>query len=302
MLHGVLPVAKPSGMTSHDVVSRVRRLTRQKKIGHTGTLDPEVTGVLPLCLGQATRIVEIVQEMPKRYRGSLVLGMATDTQDQTGRVIEEAEVSPLDINQVDEVLRRFEGVIRQTPPMYSAVKIDGKRLYEWAREGKEVERPSREVVIHRLTRVGFEPGPRPRLDLDVWCSKGTYIRTLCVDIGRALGAPAHMSALVRVQSGPFSLQDAWSLESLEEVAQRGDWNQVLVSVGEALSHLPAVTITDDEQKRVENGVPLPWNGEPTDAKPGTRFRILTEDGNCHALYRLMEDQPVLKPEKVFRVR
>ncbi|MDR6224219.1 tRNA pseudouridine(55) synthase TruB [Desmospora profundinema] len=302
MLHGVLPVNKPNGMTSHDVVSQVRRLTRQKRIGHTGTLDPEVKGVLPLCLGQATRIVENVQEMPKRYRGSLVLGVATDTEDQTGRVIEEAEVGPLSLEHVDDVLRRFVGKIHQTPPMYSAVKVGGKRLYEWAREGVEVERPTREVVIHQLERVGFEPGDRPRLDLDVWCSKGTYVRTLFVDIGRELGAPAHLSALVRTQSGPFSLHDSWSLEALEKVAEQGDWNKVLVSIGETLSHLPAVTVTDADRKRVENGVPLPWNGKPLGAEPGTRFRILTESGQCCALYRLMEDQPVLKPEKVFRVR
>lgn len=302
MLHGVLPVAKPSGMTSHDVVSHVRRLTRQKRIGHTGTLDPEVTGVLPLCLGQATRIVEVVQAMPKRYRGTLVLGVATDTQDRSGRVLEEAEVDPPDLKQVDDVLRQFEGKIRQTPPMYSAVKVKGKRLYELAREGKEVERPSREVEIYQLNRIGFESGPRPRLDLDVWCSKGTYIRTLFVDIGRALGVPAHMSALTRLQSGPFSLQDSWSLEALAEVAEQGEWHRVLVGIGAALSHLPAVTVTNDQQKQVENGVPLPWNGEPPGAKPGARFRIMTEDGQCCALYRLLEDQPVLKPEKVFRVR
>jgi tRNA pseudouridine55 synthase len=302
MLHGVLPVHKPSGCTSHDVVSRVRRLTRQKRIGHTGTLDPEVTGVLPLCLGQATRIVEDIQGMPKRYRGSLILGVATDTQDQTGRVVEEAEVGLLDPEQIDAVLNRFVGTIRQTPPMYSAVKVNGKRLYEWARDGIEVDRPTREVVIYQLTCLGFEPGSRPRLELDVRCSKGTYVRTLFVDIGRELGFPAHLGTLVRTESGSFSLEDCWSLEALEQVAESGEWDRVLVPIGEALSHLPAVIVSASDQERVANGLPLPWDEKPIHGKPGTRFRVMTETGHCCALYRLVQDQPVLKPEKVFRVR
>ena len=220
MLHGVVPVNKPAGLTSHDVVNRIRRLSRQKKVGHTGTLDPAVKGVLPICLGQATRIAEYIQSLPKRYWGTLTLGAATDTQDHTGRVTEEQPVSPLDPEQIDRVFRRFIGEIEQVPPMYSAVKVDGKRLYEWARQGREIKRSSRRVTVYSLERTGIEGGEQPRIHFDVRCSKGTYVRTLCVDLGKELGYPAHMSRLVRTESGPFTLEEAFTLDRLERVAAR----------------------------------------------------------------------------------
>lgn len=192
-LFGVIPVWKPKGMTSHDVVVELRRMTGERRIGHTGTLDPAVEGVLPLCLGQATRISEYIQQLPKRYAGSMILGVSTDTQDQTGRVLREKPVGALDSAKIDEAFKHFQGEIDQIPPMVSAVRVKGRRLYEWAREGKEVPRKVRRVKIYELVRTGLNrEGDRVRIDFEVLCSKGTYVRTLCVDIGEWLGYPAQI--------------------------------------------------------------------------------------------------------------
>ncbi|PTX58627.1 tRNA pseudouridine55 synthase [Melghirimyces profundicolus] len=304
MLHGVIPVRKARGMTSHDVVSRIRRLAGQKKVGHTGTLDPEVEGVLPVCLGQATRIAEYIQELPKRYRGTMTLGSATDTQDQTGRVVEEREVGSLDPEEIDEVFRRFTGEIEQIPPMFSAVKVGGRKLYEWAREGREVPRKPRKVTIHSLRRIGMEKGKQPRIHFDVQCSKGTYVRTLCVDLGRALGYPAHMSGLIRTESGPFSLEDARSLEELESMAENGELDRALTGIGEALGHLPAVMVPRETFPDVMNGRPLGMEEQKEEQGPvpvGTLFRVYTDDGRFCALYTLKDKSKAI-PVKVFRVR
>lgn len=299
MLHGVIPVLKPSGWTSHDVVNRIRRLSGQKKVGHTGTLDPEVEGVLPVCLGQATRIAEYIQNLPKRYRGTMTLGIATDTQDQTGQVVEE---KPVDVvptpEQIDAVFNRFTGAIQQVPPMFSAVKVKGRKLYEWAREGESVQRPPRTVTIYSLRRIGMEDGEHPRVDFDVTCSKGTYIRTLCVDLGAALGYPAHMSRLVRTESGPFTLTDAQPLQSLAELAEKGELHRALIGIGDALAHLPQVAVTEEASAGVLNGRPLSMKG---DFAVGTLFRVFTHSGQFCALYK-MRDEQTATPEKVFRVR
>lgn len=300
MLHGVIPVNKPAGLTSHDVVSQIRRLAGQKKVGHTGTLDPAVEGVLPVCLGQATRIVEYIQSLPKGYQGTLTLGVATDTQDQTGEVTEEERVNSLDPTRIDAVFQDFTGEIEQVPPMYSAVKVKGRRLYEWAREGQEIQRKPRKVTLYSLKRIGMEEGAQPRIHFDVRCSKGTYVRTLCVDIGKALGYPAHMSRLVRTVSGPYTLADALTLEELEQAAETDDWGSVLSGMGEALGHLPGLVVPQSAYPLVMNGMPIQLKeGEPLPV--GTLLRVFTEDREFCALYR-MKDQETAKPEKVFRVR
>lgn len=189
-LTGVLAVFKPAGYTSHDVVAKARRILGMKRIGHTGTLDPQVTGVLPLCLGRATRVVEYIQELPKEYVATLRLGMASDTEDLTGTITETVDEVKVTEEEVLAVLNSFKGVISQVPPMYSAVKVEGKRLYELAREGKTVERKSRDVEIYEIEMTDMVySGNYPDITFRVLCSKGTYIRTLCVDIGRALECP-----------------------------------------------------------------------------------------------------------------
>ena len=299
-LFGVIPVRKPAGLTSHDVVVKLRRLTGQRRVGHTGTLDPAVEGVLPICVGQATRIAEYIQDLPKRYAGSMLLGVSTDTQDQTGEILREMPVAELDSSRVDEVFQRFLGEIEQVPPMVSAVRVGGRRLYEWAREGKEVPRKPRRVRIYELRRTGMErEGDRVRIDFEVLCSKGTYVRTLCVDIGESLGYPAHMSRLVRVQSGPFFLQDAVTLEELDEVARHGNWEQVLISPDAALGHLPGLVVSASLQQGVWNGMSLRLE-KPLDTQAvGRLFRVYTDDGAFCALYRLSAPD-IARPEKVFR--
>jgi tRNA pseudouridine55 synthase len=299
-LFGVIPVWKPSGMTSHDVVVELRRMTGQRRVGHTGTLDPEVEGVLPICLGQATRIAEYIQNLPKRYAGSMILGVATDTQDQTGQILREEPVAHLDPSKIDEAFQQFHGEIDQVPPMVSAVRVSGRRLYEWAREGKEVPRQPRRVKIYELRRTGMErEGDRMRIDFEVLCSKGTYVRTLCADLGEWLGYPAHMSRLVRLQSGPFFLQDAVTLEELGEVAERGNWEDVLISPDAALGHLPSLIVSSSARQGVLNGMPLQLE-EPLDSRAvGRLVRVYTEEGEFCALYRLSAPDTA-RPEKVFR--
>jgi tRNA pseudouridine55 synthase len=295
-LHGVIPVLKPKGYTSHDIVAILRRLTKQKRIGHTGTLDPEVEGVLPICCGQATRTVEYIQEMPKRYKGSMMIGVATDTEDQTGQITSRKDVPSLLDIEVDRIFQQFHGEIEQTPPMYSAVKVQGKRLYELARVGVTTERPKRKVFIYQLNCTGIEKGTYPIIHFDVLCSKGTYIRTLCVDIGKALGYPAHMTSLVRTESGPFHLEDCFTLEELQEVAERNAWSEVLYSMDEVLGHFPSVRVTDEDEKRVLDGWPILMD-EGLSSRSNL-VKVYTESGKFCAIYRLNGN--LAKPEKVFR--
>lgn len=295
MFHGILPIYKPKGYTSHDIVNKVRRVMDQKRVGHTGTLDPEVEGVLPICLGQATRVAEYLQDSPKKYRGTMTLGIATDTEDQTGRMIERREIPhPLAKEAIDSVFQSFLGVSLQVPPMYSAVKMKGKPLYEWARQGKTVERKPRKIRIHSLECLEIEQGPYPSIDFDVVCSKGTYIRTLCVDIGKKLGYPAHLSYLVRTESGPFRLEDCYHLDEILALKTKEEKEGVLYAIDEVLGRFPSVIVRDEDIKHVENGLPLII--ENSFSLPC--IRVYSESGKFCALYRLEEG--VAKPEKVFR--
>ena len=236
---GVFPLWKTAGMTSHDCVARARKLFGMKRIGHTGTLDPDVSGVLPLCLGRATRIVEFLQELPKTYEAELTIGYATDTGDASGRVIETAERVTLDEADIRAAAAAFTGDIEQTPPMVSAVKAGGKRLYEWAREGVEIERRPRMVTIYRLdVHEAFPDGPYWKVRFTAECSKGTYIRALCADIGRRLGYPAVMTALVRTASGPFRRESCVDFAEAERLKASGRLAERIVPIGDALSFLP----------------------------------------------------------------
>ncbi|MHB0913407.1 MAG: tRNA pseudouridine(55) synthase TruB [Armatimonadota bacterium] len=256
-MDGILVVNKPAGPTSHDVVAKVRRVFHQKRVGHAGTLDPPASGVLVVCLGAATRLVEYLMELPKRYRAVAVFGVETESEDATGNVIREIDCSHITEGDLAAVLPRFTGEIEQVPPMVSAVHHEGKRLYELARAGKTVERTPRKVHIYSLTMSNFTPGEHPSVELDVECSKGTYIRTLCADIGQALGCGAHMSKLVRTAVGNFTLEDAVSLEDLEG----GNPERFLRPMDEAVSHLPVVRVGADEAERLANGVAVPGEGE-----------------------------------------
>lgn len=248
-MNGIVIVDKPQGWTSQDVTARLRRVYATRRIGHGGTLDPMATGVLPVFVGRATRGVEFFEHAEKTYDTVLLLGRTTDTQDVTGVTLAEKAVhlSPADI---DRVLPRFRGDILQVPPMYSALKVNGKKLYELARKGQEVERQPRPITVFELTNLGFDG---TRLSLRVKCSKGTYIRTLCQDIGEALGCGGCMEALRRVRAGEYGIEDAVPLEQLLESETP---ERYLRSLDTMFAHCPAVTLTANQEKRCRNGNPF----------------------------------------------
>ncbi|NOK13991.1 tRNA pseudouridine(55) synthase TruB [Corallococcus exercitus] len=251
-MDGVLVIDKPLGPTSFDVVRQVRGLLKVKKAGHTGTLDPMATGVLPVCLGEATKVAGIITEGDKAYDAVVRLGVETDTQDAQGKPTAQAPVPPLTAPLLEAVLARFRGTFEQVPPMYSAVKVAGKRLYELARAGEEVERASRTVTVHELVLRDFSAD---RLTLSVRCTKGFYVRTLAYDLGRALGCGAHLEALRRTMSGPFTLARALPLGDLASLSREAVEAR-LVSLADSLTDLPVVRVNADEARRVLHGVPV----------------------------------------------
>ncbi len=248
-VHGVLNVNKPAGMTSHDVVDAVRRILGFQRVGHTGTLDPQATGVLPLCVGRATRIAQFLTQADKEYDMTLRLGITTDTLDAAGKVLSEAEVQVTRAD-IEAVLPRFRGTIKQVPPLYSAKKHKGERLYRLARRGETVERAPVEVTIFDLTLVECSV---PYVRLTVTCSKGTYARSLCDDIGRVLGCGGHLHALCRVRSGDFRLDRAVTLDDLAIRVANGRLGEVLLPLSEALAHLPAVRVTPEAGPLILHG-------------------------------------------------
>jgi len=269
-LDGVLVLDKPPGWTSHDVVAKARALLRVRKVGHTGTLDPSATGVLLLCIGKATRIAEYLMNTDKAYRAVLRLGVSTDTQDATGSVVGR-NVGPLpDEATIRTVMSRFVGIHRQVPPMYSAVKVKGVPLYKSARAGQTVTRTSRECKVRGLEILSITPAQLSEaagsgttssstLDVafDVVCSKGTYIRTLCADMGDALGVGGHLAHLERRQVGRFRIEEALSLDELAELVEREAVGTRLYSLAAALADLPALTLDDDAAEEVLHGIPVP---------------------------------------------
>lgn len=302
-MEGILPLFKPKGMTSHDCVFKLRKILRMKKIGHTGTLDPDVTGVLPICLGRATKVAEYITDAGKSYEGEVTIGFSTTTEDASGEVVERKDVTaPIARNQIMDALQSLTGEITQTPPMFSAVKVNGKRLYEYARQGIEVERPSRKVTIYSIEllddRKMFE-GENITFRFRVACSKGTYIRTLAVMIGSELGYPAHMSELVRTQSASLTLDDCLTFEEIEERVEKGTMAEVLRPMEAALSHLPKFQISDKVAEKVKNGAVLTIPDHLHNTKGP--IAVETEAGLVLAIYEHHPRKPgMMKPVKVLR--
>ncbi|AHV97816.1 tRNA pseudouridine(55) synthase TruB [Paenibacillus sabinae] len=298
-LEGVLAVYKPAGFTSHDVVAKARRLLGMKRIGHAGTLDPQVTGVLPLCLGRATRIVEYIQELPKEYIATLRLGMSSDTEDLTGTVTETADEIRVTEEEVRRTLESFKGIISQTPPMYSAVKVGGKRLYELAREGKTVERKSREVEIYEIEMLGMVWNGRfPDIIFRVLCSKGTYIRTLCVDIGHALSLPGVMVKLERTMSAGIRTDRCLSFEEIGERKANGTLQEFLIPADEAISHFPAHTVADEKKAAALQGQRLATRFVSPDVQVNSPIRLYDLQGSFLGIYE-REEGGLITPVKVF---
>jgi tRNA pseudouridine55 synthase len=302
-MEGILPLYKPAGLTSHDCVFKLRKILKTKKVGHTGTLDPDVTGVLPICIGRATKVAEYITDAGKAYEGEVTLGFSTTTEDASGEVVKKKEVDrPISREEILSVLKSLTGEISQTPPMYSAVKVGGVRLYEYARKGIEVERPTRIVTIYDIELLDDRSeftGEEIRFKFRVSCSKGTYIRTLAVMIGEALGFPAHMSNLTRIQSATYTLDDCLTFAEIEQLMTEGEISGVLRPLESALSHLPKLLINDKVSEKVKNGALLPIP-EQFNSYTGP-IVAETKDGMALAVYSKHPGKPgLLKPDKVLR--
>jgi tRNA pseudouridine55 synthase len=288
MVHGFLNIDKPAGLTSHDVVARVRRIARQKRVGHAGTLDPAATGVLVVALGAATRLIEYVQDATtKRYRAVVQLGVTTTTDDAEGEMVVTAPIPPLDSTTLEAALARFRGSIMQVPPMFSALHHEGRRLHELAREGIVVERAARPVTIERLDLLAWEA---PLLTIDIMCSKGTYIRSLARDLGAALGCGAHLKALRRTAVGTFLIEDATPLAALD--SDPSIIMSIVLAPERAVADWPSIDLDATEARRIRNGQTIAGAGP---AAPQARAH--GPDGRLLAL--LIREGDIWRPEKVF---
>ncbi len=290
-VHGLLIIDKEAGWTSHDVVAKVRRLIRQRRVGHAGTLDPMATGVLVLCLGKATRLAEYLQGHDKRYQATIRLGEVTDTYDAEGEVVERHPVPPLSQEAILAHLRSFQGTITQRPPAYSAVKIAGAPAYRRARRGEAVELPPRQVTIYELRLLRWDP---PDLSLEVWCSAGTYIRSLAHDLGQAIGCGAHLIALRRTASGPFTLDDAITLSELTRLIAEERWQTRLLPMAEAVRDMPVVKLTPEMVRDVRFGRPITG----PEADDGALAAGLSTEGELIAILRFDAEQHLWRPHKV----
>jgi len=297
-MDGILNINKPEGLTSFGVVAAVKRLTGEKRVGHAGTLDPAATGVLPVCLGQGTRVSEYLMDSTKAYRAEIELGSATDTYDASGKVTLEGDASDIDRARLESALSSFRGVIQQMPPIYSAVKHKGKPLYKLARAGVDIKRKSRPVTVHHLELVDWQP---PVVTVEVVCGKGTYIRSLADDLGRILGCGAHLKNLVRLRCGLFDIKDAVSMSELERAFSNGYWHQFIYPIDSVLKQWAAVVVDDDARQDILNGRPLEMQ-DCLDMKgsPETRCRVYALDGRFLAVLRFDTEKQHWQPEKVFQ--
>ncbi len=289
---GFVPVDKPGGMTSHDVVAAGRRLLGTRKIGHAGTLDPMATGLLVLGVGRATRLIRYVQGAPKTYLATMVMGVATESLDADGAVLSREPINVTEA-EVRDAASRFIGTIMQVPPMVSARKIGGRRLYELAREGTTVEREARPVEIHGIDILDFSPCDYPEVTFRVRCSTGTYVRTLGDDIAQALGGRAHLTALRRERIGSLDVADAFTLERLEDMTERGSIDTAILQPAEALADLPSVAVDPETARRVGHGTVLP--AEAFGGRGG-EVAVVDGDGTLLAVYRV--DDLRARPEVV----
>jgi tRNA pseudouridine55 synthase len=291
---GFLNINKPAGMTSMDVIRIVRRLTGQRKVGHGGTLDPDATGVLPICIGRATRFIDRFVQGRKVYEATATFGTSTDTYDASGRVTAKSDASTITREVIEAALPGFMGEISQIPPMYSAIKVKGVRLYKLAREGKEIEREPREVMVYGLDITSWDS---PTLELRIECGSGFYARSVVHDLGQALGNTAHLGKLIRSQVGRFALGEAVTLEELEESTKAGDWEQMLHPIDTALLDLPAVVVDPFQEEAIGFGKSI-QPGSRASANDASQVRAYNRKGE---LIALMEHDPILDQLNPVRV-
>ena len=299
-MDGILPLWKEKGMTSHDCVFKLRKILGTKKVGHTGTLDPNVEGVLPICIGQATKVAEYITDAGKEYVATISVGTATETEDADGAVVA-SDLSPKRWTryEIEQVLDRLTGEIEQIPPMYSAVKVNGRKLYEYARKGQEVERPKRIVRIEEIVLLddrNLYEGNQITFDVRVVCGKGTYIRTLAVQIGELLGFPAHMASLVRTASGSYRKEDCRTLDEVKETQEAGRIDSILRPLETALLDFPAVEVEETLYDKLANGQVLPQHPQLADAA----LLVFSKDEKAIAIYKKHPTKEgLMKPEKMF---
>ena len=300
MHNGILPLWKEKGMTSHDCVFKLRKILKMKRIGHTGTLDPNVEGVLPICLGESTKVAEYLTNGGKEYIAEVTIGFSTTTEDADGETVDSnLEIKTISKQQLQQVLTSLTGVITQTPPMYSAVKVNGKKLYEYARQGLVIDRPSREVTIYELELLSEEPsftGEQISFPIRVSCSKGTYIRTLAVQIGEKLGYPAHMSKLVRTASGSFKEGQCLTLQMVQDKVDDGTLGDFLLPLDYALENMVSFEVPKEFVKSIKNGQVL---DQVELLKEHDRL-VFTYEGQAVAVYiNHPTKEGKMKPEKMF---
>lgn len=299
-MDGILPLWKERGLTSHDCVFKLRKILKMKKIGHTGTLDPEVEGVLPICIGQATRIAEYLTDAGKTYEATVSIGKSTTTEDAEGETIEkDISIKKISREEILQVLSQLTGEIEQIPPMYSAVKVRGKKLYEYARQGIEVERPSRKVTIYQLELLDTDElfeGQEISFNIRIQCSKGTYIRTLAVQIGELLGYPSHMSKLVRTESGNFTKENCVKINDVERAVAEGTVEQIILPIEIALSSYPFIEIDETNEKQIFNGQVLELHPLLMDNEK----IVFSRNGKAIAIYKQHPTKyGLMKPDKMF---
>jgi tRNA pseudouridine55 synthase len=295
-MDGILNINKATGMTSHDVVAKIRKILKQKRVGHAGTLDPAASGVLPICIGQGTRVAEYLSESGKAYQADILFGIVTDTYDSEGSIIRTANTVDLTLASIKETLPHFLGSQMQYPPRYSAIKIQGQPAYKRARAGEELSLAARPITITSLEILAWEP---PRLTLAIECSKGTYIRSLAYDLGEKLACGAHLAALIRVRSGPFTLSGSITLEQLADAVTAGTVAEHLFPPDFALQPYPAIQLDAATAARVLHGNPFPYNLTPPPASPPTLARIYDSSNNFLAIAEWIPEQNLWQPKKVF---
>lgn len=298
MYNGLINVYKEPGFTSFDVVAVLRGILKQKKIGHTGTLDPAAEGVLLVCLGSGTKLCDMLENKDKEYECVMLLGRETDTEDTTGQTVSEKEVS-CNEEDVKEAVMSFFGDIMQVPPMYSAIKKDGKRLYDLAREGKEIEREARPVTIYEIEIKDIS---LPRVTFRVKCSKGTYIRSLCRDIGNKLGCGACMEKLKRTKVSNFEIKDSLTLKRVEELSKEGKIEEYIRPVEDAFFELDSLHVKSESQRIIDNGNPLCFDNiakNNLNAKDGQKYKVYHPEGNFVAVYGYSEEKKMFMPVKMF---
>lgn len=305
MYHGIINIYKEKGFTSHDVVAKLRGILKQKKIGHTGTLDPDAIGVLPVCLGKATKLCDMLTEKEKTYVAELILGKSTDTQDISGKVINEIDIEERKSTITDDVItneiKSFEGEYNQIPPMYSAIKINGKKLYELAREGIEIERKARKVNFYSINILSIS---YPYIKLEVSCSKGTYIRTLCHDIGIKLGTYACMTELERIKSGTFIKEHSLTLKQVEELVNSNKFEEHIIAIEKMFLEYDKIIIPEKLNKLLYNGNTLPIEEIGINQqinKMNKEIRVYDCNEEFIGIYQIKEEEQLLKPVKLFQV-